>query len=141
MKLLDKIKTYFLITLGTICILLAVAGILIPILPTTPFLLLAAYFYARSSNRFYTWLITNRVFGEYIRNYREGRGIPLRQKIIAISLLWLTIGATVLLVVTQLWLQILLVAIAAGVTIHLIKTKTYRPELDISPIISETDFP
>jgi hypothetical protein len=134
-------KKFTYILLGTLCVFLAGIGIFLPVLPTTPFLLLAAFFYARSSNRFYTWLITNRVFGIYIRNYREGRGIPLRQKIIVISLLWLTIGSTALLVVTQLWLQILLFGIAAGVTIHLVKTKTYRPETNISPLISETDRP
>jgi len=71
---------------------LAVLGLFLPVLPTTPFLLLAAVCYARSSERFYHWLMTNRWFGEYIRNYREGRGIPLKQKVLTISLLWVTIG-------------------------------------------------
>ena len=76
-----------LIACGTLCVALAVLGLFLPVLPTTPLLLLAAVCYARSSERFYHWLMTNRWFGAYIRNYREGRGIPLWHKVLAISLL------------------------------------------------------
>ena len=69
----------------------------VPVLPTTPFLLLAAICYARSSERFYHWLLNNRWFGEYLKNYREGRGIPLREKTLTVLALWLTIGFTTLL--------------------------------------------
>ena len=105
---LNSIRRNLLIGMGTLCVILAAAGIILPILPTTPFLLLAAYFYGRSSNRFYNWLLTNRWFGEYIRNYREGRGIPLKHKIITILLLWLTIVYTVWLVVSLLWVKLIL---------------------------------
>ena len=64
-----------LISVGSLSVLLGILGIFLPLLPTTPFLLLAALCYSRSSERFYQWLVTNRWFGEYIRNYREGRGI------------------------------------------------------------------
>ena len=117
-----------LIVLGTLCVVLGVIGMFVPVLPTTPFLLLAAVCYARSSKRFYRWLTTNRWCGKYIRNYREGRGIPPRQKVLAIVLLWLTIGSTAWLAVSQWWARSILLAIAAGVTIHLVKIKTYRPK-------------
>jgi uncharacterized protein len=121
------IRTLLLVA-GTVCVVLAVVGMVLPVLPTTPFLLLAAVCYARSSARFYGWLITNRWFGEYIRNYREGKGIPLRHKVVALSLLWLTIGYAALFAVSFWPARVVLVGIAAGVTIHLLRTKTYRPD-------------
>ncbi len=116
-------KTLLVIS-GTICVTLGIIGIFLPLLPTTPFLLLAAACYARSSERFYHWLLTNRWCGEYIRNYREGKGILLKQKILALTLLWLTIGYAVFFVITQWWVKLILLGIAIGVTIHLFKIKT-----------------
>lgn len=117
-----------LIIAGTACVVLGVVGMFLPILPTTPFLLLAAVCYARSSRRFYHWLLTNRWFGRYIRNYREGRGIPLREKAAIILLLWLTIVYAAWFVARPWWLKAILLGIAVGVTIHLVKTKTLKPE-------------
>ena len=76
-----------LISVGSLSVLLGILGIFLPLLPTTPFLLLAALCYSRSSERFYQWLVTNRWFGEYIRNYREGRGITSKHKISILCLL------------------------------------------------------
>ena len=128
-----------LIILGTLCVALGVFGMFLPVLPTTPFLLLAAICYARSSERFYHWLMTNRLCGEYIRNYREGRGIPLKQKILIILLLWLTISSTAWLAVSQWWVRWILLGIAVGVTIHLVKLKTYRPKTKPDPSLREYD--
>ncbi len=118
----------FLILGGTVSVALGVAGMFLPLLPTTPFLLLAAFCYARSSRRYYDWLMTNRWFGEYIRNYREGRGIPLRQKAGVITLLWLTIGYATLFVVPLWWARVLLLGIATAVTVHLLRLPTHRRE-------------
>ncbi len=125
---MQRVNKILLIFLGTLCVALGVLGIFLPVLPTTPFLLLAALFYGHSSKRFYHWLTTNRWFGEYIRNYREGKGIPLKQKVLTAVLLWLTIGFTAWLAVTLWWVRLLLLAIAGGVTIHLVWVKTYKPE-------------
>jgi len=122
-----------LIVAGTMCVILGVLGIFLPLLPTTPFLLLAAYCYSRSSERFYHWLMTNRWFGEYIRNYREGRGMLLKQKVIALSLLWLTISYSALFVVSHGWVQLLLLIIALSVTVHLLRMNTFKPEKQITP--------
>jgi len=103
---------------------LGIIGIFIPILPTTPFLLLSAWAWMNSSDRFYTWLIHNRVLGTYIRNYREKRAITLRHKIVTITLLWAGISYAAIFVSERLWLTILLFVIAAGVTIHLLMLKT-----------------
>jgi len=114
---------------GTLFVALGVVGIFLPVLPTTPFLLLAAVCYARSSQRFYDGLLTNRWCGEYIRIYRAGRGIPVQQKAVAIVLLWLTIGCTALFAVSVWWVRVVLFGIAVGVTIHLLAMKTVRPDV------------
>ncbi len=116
------------IVLGIVCVVLGVVGMFFPVLPTTPFLLLAAYFFVHSSPRFYDWLLTNRWFGSYIRNYREGKGIPLKQKILTIALLWLSIGYAIGWVIDSWWGKLLLAAIAIGVSVHLIKIKNYKPD-------------
>jgi uncharacterized membrane protein YbaN (DUF454 family) len=116
-----------LIALGTMCVALGVLGIFLPLLPTTVFLLMAAACYARSSERFYQKLITNRFLGSYIRNHREGRGMRRRDKIVTVALLWIGIGATMIWTVDALWLHLLLLSIAVGVTIHVVKLPSYRP--------------
>lgn len=128
-----------LIVSGTLCIALGMLGMIVPLLPTTPFLLLAAICYARSSDRFYHWLITNRWCGDYIRNYREGRGIPLKQKVLTILVLWLTIGSTMCLATAQLWVRLILLGIAVGVTVHLMKIKTFRSKKHPGPVVQESD--
>jgi uncharacterized protein len=120
---ISKPVQILLITLGTFFVGVGIAGIFIPVLPTTPFLLLSAALYAKSSTRFYNWLINNRIFGQYIKNYREGKGIPLRLKIITITLLWVTIGCSAIFAVDILWVRIMLVLIAAGVTVHVVRIK------------------
>ena len=75
---------WFYISLGTLSVGLGFVGIFIPVLPTTAFLLLAAWFYARSSERFYNWLLSNRLFGKYLTSYLEGKGVPLKTKIVSL---------------------------------------------------------
>jgi uncharacterized membrane protein YbaN (DUF454 family) len=122
---LKKVLRILLITAGSIALGLGILGIFLPLLPTTPFLLLAAAAYARSSDRFHDWLLGHRVFGEYIRNYRDHRAIKLQAKVMGITLLWLTIGISILLV-SLLWVKLLLAVIAVGVTWHLLSLKTIR---------------
>ena len=117
---------YLYIVAGTLSLILGVVGIFITLLPTTPFLLLAAALYFKSSHRLYDWLLRNRYLGVYIRNFREYKAIPLRAKIVSTALLWATIGYCVLAVVDALWLRLLLAAIAVGVTIHIWSYKTLR---------------
>jgi len=115
----DELKRRLLIVTGTICVVIGVIGIFVPILPTTPFLLLAAACYLRSSPRFHRWLMNNRLFGTYIRNYTEGRGIPIRVKLFTIALLWLTIGISIWLA-ANLIVTVILLIVATGVTIHIV---------------------
>jgi uncharacterized membrane protein YbaN (DUF454 family) len=81
---------------GHLSIGLAVLGVFLPLLPTTPFLLLAAACYARGSVRFYNWLLNSRSFGPMIRNWREHRAVALRHKLLAIGVITVSIGTTVL---------------------------------------------
>jgi uncharacterized membrane protein YbaN (DUF454 family) len=115
-----------LIASGTIFLIIGIIGIFIPLLPTTPFLLLAAACYIRGSKKFYNKLIKNKWLGEYIKNYQEGRGVPLSMKILTITLLWITIIFSTLIIVTNLYIQILLIIIAIGVTIHILTIKTLK---------------
>lgn len=117
-----------LIASGTLCVALGILGIFVPVLPTTPFLLLAAFCYARSSERFHQRLLTNRWFGQHIKNYRQGRGIPLRDKILTLIVLWLTLGFTVLVAAPAWWVKLVLLAVGIGVTGHLLWIKTRKPE-------------
>ena len=132
-KILKKPVKILLIATGTFLIGVSIVGIFIPVLPTTPFLLLAAALYARSSKRFYNWVINNRILGRYIKNYREGKGIPLKVKIIAISILWITIGYSAIFAMEILWVRILLVIIAIGVTVHIVRV---RPRVENNTNIS-----
>lgn len=120
-KYSSKLIRGILIVLGTISVFLGLIGIFLPILPTTPFLLLGAAIYSKSSDKFYNWLVGNRFFGSYIKNYREGKGIPLRVKISAIFFLWVTILITAIFFVPILAVKILLIVIAGGVTFHIVK--------------------
>lgn len=103
---------------GTITLILGIVGIFLPILPTTPFLLVSAAAYAKSSSRFHHWLLHNKILGSYIRNYREGLGMPIKVKIFTLSFLWLMILIATLMV-PILWVQIILLIIALAVTIHI----------------------
>ncbi len=123
----QKVLRALLLGAGTICLVLGAIGIFLPILPTTPFLLLSAACYLRSSERMHKWLLNNKWFGEYIKNYQAGRGIPMKSKIAALTMLWASILYSTFFVVDEIvFIQIALLIIAFGVTIHLVRLPTYR---------------
>ena len=119
-------RKYLLIAAGILCSILGFVGIFVPVLPTTPFLLLAAACFVRSSEKLYNRLLNNRLFGNYIRNYIEGRGLPLNIKIITITLLWVTISISIIFGVQNLIIRIILFIIALAVSFHIIKIKTRK---------------
>lgn len=122
----NRFIKWTLIAAGTFFLACGIIGIFLPILPTTPFLLLAAACYARSSKRFYNWLLNNKWFGNYIKNYREGKGVPLKVKILSISFLWITIIFSAVFVVTILFVRVILILIAVAVTIHILSIRTLK---------------
>ncbi len=110
----------FLRIVGTLSLLLGLIGIVLPVLPTTPFLLLTAYCYFKSAPNWHKRLLASKHLGPYIKNFQENRCIPVRIKVYAISMLWLTIGTSAIFVVHLWWVRILLVVIAIGVTWHIL---------------------
>ena len=105
---------------GTISLILGILGIVLPVLPTTPFLLLTAYCYLRSAPNWHRRLLESKHLGPYIRNFQEHKCIPLRIKIYSISTLWATICISAFVFVSLFWVRLLLLAIAIGVTIHIL---------------------
>ena len=123
MRSLSLLRRALLVIVGLLSVAVGVVGIFVPLLPTTVFLLLAAACFVRSSDRLYRWLITNRVFGSYIRNYREHRAMPLGAKWCAASVTWLTI-ATSAWFVDILAVRVALLAVAIGVTVLITRIRT-----------------
>ena len=118
---------------GTICVVLGAIGIVLPIMPTTPFLLAAAACYYKSSPRMHRWLLNNKWFGEYIRNYTEGKGLTKKTKIIALIVLWVTIGFSTVSMLNRLLpetlvlqMQIIMVIVAIAVSAHILRLPTFR---------------
>ena len=120
-------KKIILIIIGSITLALGVMGIIVPILPTTLFLLISSYCYVRSSDRLYHWLLNHRVFGKYIYNYVEKKAIPKNTKISAIALICITIPITVILV-NKLFVSIILPIIAFTVIIYILSLKTLKTD-------------
>lgn len=112
--------------LGTVALALALIGIFVPLLPTTPFLLLASACYLRGSQRMHAWMLGNRFFGAQLRHYQLHRGIPLRTKYVAIGLTWVSLLASMAMLGKP-WLQALLGAIGLGVTIFIARMQTVSP--------------
>lgn len=111
---------------GSLFLFLGIIGIIIPLLPTTPFLLLSAACYLRSSKRIYHWLLNHKWLGIIIKNYYEGKGLPLKFKVFTIILLWVTITTSIVYFVSLYWVKILLLIIAVLVSTHILTIKTVK---------------
>ncbi len=122
-----KIKKILLIIVGSVSLVLGVIGILMPVLPTTPFLLLASFCYLRSSEKLYNWLINHHVFGPYIYNYLTYKAIPKKTKIGAIIFLWCSLIISSL-IISSLHIKIFLFLIGIAVSLHIITLKTLSKE-------------
>jgi len=129
----NKITRALWLVTGLVCAGLGAIGIVLPILPTTPLLLAAAACFCKSSTRLYNWLINNRWFGEYIRNYKAGKGLPMKTKIITLTFLWVTIGVSTIFFLSRLLppslvlpMQLIMLAIAVAVTIHILRLPTFK---------------
>jgi uncharacterized membrane protein YbaN (DUF454 family) len=115
---------------GCLFVGLAALGTVLPLLPTTPFVLVAAACFARSSSRAHAWLLGNRVFGPLIRNWQRDRSVSLRAKVTSIALIIVTIGSTVLFAVKPPLLRIMLCAIGLGVITFLVRLRTTPVDRD-----------
>lgn len=121
--MLAGIRKYLLIFVGTLSLGLGILGTFLPVLPTTPFLLLSSYCYMRSSKRLYDWLINHRICGEYIYNYITYKAVKRQIKIMALITLWLSLTLSFL-SVSSTYLRIFLFIVGICVSIHLILLKT-----------------
>lgn len=128
-------KNKLLVFCGSICMVLGAIGIFLPILPTTPFLLLSAYCYMRSSRKCYDWLMNNKILGSYIYNYVNYRAILLSTKIYSLITLWIVLSASIA-VVSSVYVRALLFIIGICVSIHIytIRTLTKTDMFEISRI-------
>ncbi|MDY0269088.1 YbaN family protein [Trichloromonas sp.] len=116
--------------IGGASVALAVLGLFLPVLPTVPFLLLAAACFARGSDRCYTWLVEHEQLGPLVRPYLDGKGLPLKTKIKAILMVWASIAISAIFLVDLLWVRILLPIIALGVTLYLLRLPTAETDAD-----------
>jgi len=114
------------IFLGSLFLGLGFIGILVPGLPATPFLLLSAGCYVRSSNRLYKWLLNHKIFGKYIKTFREHRALPKSSKIISLISMWMMICISTFFFIQNIFLRIILVVAGIIGTIVIIKIKTYQ---------------
>ena len=123
----NQVIRFLLVLIGTLSLGLGIIGIFVPLLPTTPLLLLSAYCYVRSSTRMYTWLVNHRILGSYIFYYLHYKAIPLRMKISATLLLWLSLVATMLWLRNP-WASIGLTLVGSATSFHVIRLRTLKPE-------------
>ena len=124
MKTEKSILKFFVLALGFASLILGIIGIVVPILPTTPFILLSAFLFLHSSKKLHNWLHENRFFGKYLKSYREGYGIPLKMKLFFVAILNASILYSVFYVVSNIWINVFLIVIAISVSIHLFMIKT-----------------
>ncbi len=123
---LPKAYRYFYLISGILLVIIGTIGIFLPVLPTTIFLILASACFVKSSPKANEWLRNHKIFGQYIKNYQEKTGLTLLSKILNIIFLWAMILISAFLFIENFYVRILLLAIAIGVTIHLVMIKTKR---------------
>ncbi|MEW6506336.1 MAG: YbaN family protein [Bacteroidota bacterium] len=121
-----KLYKYLLIIFGWFFVTLGIIGIFVPLMPTTIFFILAAASFARSSEKFYNWLINHPKFGKFIKDYREKRGIPLKSKVIAVSMLIVTIGSSAYFFTERILVRIILVIIAFCISAYIVSLRTIK---------------
>lgn len=131
-KIENKFLRVFLIISGFLSLFIAILGIFLPLVPTTPLVLLAAYLFSKSSDRFYSWITNNKYFGKYIKNYQDGKGISRKTKITAITSMWSVLIISAIWATEVLFVRIILAIVGIGVTIHLLRMPTYeRDKLEV----------
>jgi hypothetical protein len=121
----NKIKKCLFIIVGTISLMLGITGLFIPVLPTTPFLLLSSFCYMKSSKKLYHWLMTRKVIGTYLSNYITYKAVPKNTKIFSIIFLWITLSISMILI-HHWYVRVFLILVGIGVSIHLLTLKTIK---------------
>ncbi|WP_304130343.1 YbaN family protein [Ignavibacterium album] len=121
---MPKLYRYFYLISGFLLVAIGVIGIFLPVLPTTIFLILASACFVKSSPKANDWLRNHRILGMYVKNYQDKAGLTLRAKIFNIAFLWIMILLSAFYLTNEFYIKIILIAIAAGVTLHILMIKT-----------------
>ncbi|MGP4040583.1 YbaN family protein [Gracilibacillus sp. D59] len=130
---MSNVKRTLWILGGSLSLVIGLIGMIVPILPTTPLIILAGFCYGKSSARLHNWLVTNKYFGHYIKDYTDGKGVPIRIKILAVLIVWTSVLFTVT-VIPLFPIRIFMLGIAVFVTLFiftspLLKVKNKIPEI------------
>lgn len=112
------------VIVGTIALVIGAIGLFLPVIPTTPLVILAAACYYRGSERLHTWILRSRWFGETIKNYQAGRGLTRDTKVRAIFLMWTTIIISAWFFVSNHFVRVAMIGVAIGVTVYLVRLPT-----------------
>jgi len=121
-----QLKKAAYVAAGFVALSLGTLGVVIPLLPTTPLVLLAAFCFSKSNPRLEAWLCRTRVFGPFIENYRTGQGIGILHKVGTLVFLWTGLGTTKWLVVEAIALYVFLTVVGVAVTTHVLMMKTKK---------------
>ena len=117
---------WILTILGLLALGLGILGIFLPILPTTPLLLLAAALFLRSNRGLYDWLLNHPRLGPYIRNFLEHKAIPLKIKVLSVTLVWITLLNCAIFVADHWAFRLFFIVLAAAITVHILSYKTLK---------------
>jgi uncharacterized membrane protein YbaN (DUF454 family) len=123
-----RIPGAVLFALGWLCVVLGFVGVFIPGMPTTVFLLVAAWCFFRSSPRAHTWLLEHRILGPYVRDLMSGKGMPVRSKVIAISVMWVACGSSAWFFVPVTWAKAVVLACALIGSVMVLRVPTAVPD-------------
>lgn len=117
---------WILTILGLLALGLGILGIFLPVLPTTPLLLLAAALFLRSNRGLYDWLLNHPRLGPYIRNFLEHKAIPLKIKVLSVSLVWITLLNCAIFVADHWAFRLFFIVLAAAISVHILSYKTLK---------------
>lgn len=112
---------------GSLSLIIGLIGIVIPILPTTPLVILAGFCFGKSSPKLHHWLLTNPYFGRYLLDYQKGNGVPFRIKWMAVLIVWISVGFT-LIIIPLVLVKILMILVAIFVTIFIFTSSLLKPK-------------
>ncbi|MGC9517112.1 MAG: YbaN family protein [Methanomicrobiales archaeon] len=119
-----ELKRLFFLSLGTAFFSLGAVGAVLPVLPTTPFILISVFCFGKSSKKVERWISKNKYFGSYIENYKEKKGVPLDIKIKSIVFLWIMLIISIIYFLNNYYLYLLLIIVGMAVTLHILMLKT-----------------
>ena len=119
-----RVSRPILLGIGWSCVVIGFVGVFVPGLPTTTFLLIAAWCFLRSSDKAYSWLLNHRVLGPYVRDFLSGKGMPVKSKIIALSMIWLTCGSSALFFVDNVYAKVGIIACAVIGSVVILRVRT-----------------